>query len=159
MRKTVVVLLILAVIAPAMVMAQEAGNADNRIFGIQTGFVGGYDLNTNTSVAGRDFGVFFTLNPSMQAGVRVMESVLSTGTAVMFDFGYFLTPQIGLDVMVGHDGASIAGAFDAAFTIIRSGSEAPFSSNLKIKAGYIFDQASGIEKGVINAGLVGTIGY
>jgi hypothetical protein len=159
MKKTMIFLLLIALLLPAALSAQEAGNTDNRIFGIQTGFVGGYDLLNGISVAGRDFGIFFTLNGSMQAGLRVMESVLSTGTAVMFDFGYFFTPQIGIDVMVGSDTASIVGAMDAAFTIFRSGDDSPFSSNLKIKAGYIFDQGSGIENGVINAGLVGTIGY
>ncbi len=159
MKKYLILFVVLALMVPMVASAQNDGNTENQIFGVHFGFVGGYDLNTDGAVAGQDFGLNFTLNESMQIGFRSVSDLLTTGDAALLNFGYFLSPQLGLDLMVGSDGTSIVGGADAFFYIFKSEGDDVFSSSLKMKAGYIFDEASGIDSGVINAGLIGTVGY
>ncbi|MFW6344694.1 MAG: hypothetical protein ACOC2B_08115, partial [Sediminispirochaetaceae bacterium] len=110
------------------------------------------------AVAGQDFGLNFTLNESMQIGFRSVTDLLAADASLL-NFGYFLSPQLGLDLMVGSDGTNIVGGADAFFYIFKSEGDDVFSSSLKMKAGYIFAENLGIENGVINAGLIGTVGY
>jgi hypothetical protein len=161
MKKTVVILIVLALLVPAFAMAQERGNTDNRIFGVQVGFLGGYDLSTDDTVVGRDFGLFFTLSEAMQVGFRSISGVIAPATdAMFFDLSYFLTPKISVDMMIGNAGAlGTAGGIDAGYAILKSETSDVFSSTLKLKAGYIFEETNGIGEGVIIAGLVGSIGY
>ena len=161
MKKLLVVMFLLALIVPLTVSAQSA---DNEIFGVQFGFLGGYNLNADETLVGRDFVLKFTLSDSMQMGFRSISfpgaAAPAGGLAYSFlNFTYFLMPQVSIDVMVGSEATNgLAGGVDAAFNIFSSEDEA-FSSALKVKAGYLFDSTFGVENGVINAGLVGSIGY
>lgn len=162
MKKLLVVMVLLALVVPLTVSAQSA---DNEIFGVQFGFLGGYNLAGDETVVGRDFVLKFTLSDSMQLGFRSISfpgtTTPAAGLAYSFlNFSYFLIPQVSIDVMVGSETNAnvLAGGVDAAFTLFSSEEEA-FSSALKVKAGYLFDATNGVENGVINAGLVGSIGY
>jgi len=158
MKKYLILLVVLALIVPMAASAQDAGNTENRIFGVHFGFVGGYDLTTEDTVAGRDFGLNFTLSDSMQIGFRSVMGLLSAGDAALLNFGYFLAPNLAIELMVGDADGNIAGGVDAAMYLFKSEDEV-FSSSLKMKAGYIFEDNTGIDGGVINAGLIGTVGY
>jgi len=164
MKKLLVVMFLLALIVPLTVSAQSA---DNEIFGVQFGFLGGYNLNTDETVVGNDFVLKFTLSDSMQLGFRSISFPDTVAPAnplgySFLNFSYFMMPQVSFDVMVGSETAGatteLAGGMEAAFILFKSADEA-FSSALKVKAGYLFDAANGVENGVINAGLVGSIGY
>ncbi len=165
MKKLLFLLILLAFLMPVITSAQAADNSgsqngtNNRIFGIHIGFIGGYDLLNNSMAIGRDFGLNFTLNKSIQLGFRSITDLLSTGDAVLLDFGYYIIPELCVDVMVGSDGTNLAAALDAAYIPFYSKADEIFRSSLRIKVGYIFETANGIDSGVINAGLVGTIGY
>jgi len=159
MKKLLVVMFLLALIVPLTVSAQSA---DNEIFGVQFGFLGGYNLNTDETVVGNDFVLKFTLSDSMQMGFR---SISFPGATPALDysflnFSYFMMPQVSFDMMVGTETTSgdLAGGMEAAFILFSSADEA-FSSALKVKAGYLFDATNGVENGVVNAGLIGSIGY
>ncbi len=159
MKKTVLLMIVLALLVPALAMAQEQGNTDNQLFGVQIGFLGGYNLAVDDTVVGRDFGLFFTVTDAMQVGFRSITNVIAP-SAVFIDLGYFLSPSISVDLMVGTAGAgNAAGGLDVGYTILKSSTEDVISSVLKLKAGYLFEQTNGIAEGAITAGLVGSIGY
>jgi hypothetical protein len=162
MKKVLVLLFVLALMVPTLVTGQDAGNTDNRIFGIHIGFVGGYDLLNDDSIVARDFGLNFTLSESIQLGFRSigdLRAVAPAFSATLLDFGYYLTPNICVDMLVGSDGANVVGGLEAAYVLFRSEGDDVFRSSLKLKAGYLFEDANGIDSGVINAGLIGTVGY
>ena len=159
MKKIVTLVIMVGMVLSLAAYAQETGKTDSRVVGIQTGFVAGYNFNSSASVVGRDFGLRFTLNDSMQFGFRVMDG-LTAASAVLLDFSYFLDPKMSVDVMAGTEGAgNMAAAVDFNYMVFRSVSEGRFSSSLKLKAGYLFDQTNGIGGGVLNAGLLGSVGY
>jgi len=159
MKKTVLLLIVLSLLVPAFAMAQERGDTDNRIFGVQVGFLGAYNLAAEDTLVGRDFGVFFTVSDSLQVGFRSITNVIAP-QAVFLDLGYLLTPQISFDLMIGTTGpANAAAGIDIGYAIVKSSSDDVFSSTLKLKAGYLFEQTNGIAEGAIIAGLVGSIGY
>ncbi|MCF7949990.1 MAG: hypothetical protein K9M94_15485 [Spirochaetia bacterium] len=161
MKKLLVVMFLLALVVPLTVSAQSV---DNEIFGMEFGFLGGYNLAADETVVGNDFALKFTLSDSMQLGFR---SISFPGATVpvggldysFLNFTYFLMPQVSIDMMVGSEATNgLAGGVDAAFTLFSSDDDEAFSSGLKVKAGYIFDE-TGVDNGVMNAGLVGSIGY
>ena len=162
MKKVLILLVVLALMVPVLASGQDAGNTDNRVFGIHIGFVGGYDLLSDETIVARDFGLNFTVSESIQVGFRSigdLRAAPGTFNATLLDFGYFLTPEICINMLVGSDGTEVAGGLEAAYVLFRSDSGDAFSSSLKLKAGYLFENGNGIDSGVINAGLIGTVGY
>jgi hypothetical protein len=167
MKKTVILVILVALLVPSFVSAQEAGKAEHQLFGIETGFVAGYDMNADDTVTGREFRLFFTLSESMELGFRTVDGILYDTTdvayvgATLLDFAYFLSPTVSIDVLVGQSGAIaplVAGGVDANLILFRSAPDDVFSTSLKLKAGYLFDE-DGIAEGTLNAGLIGSVGY
>jgi hypothetical protein len=158
MKKTVLVLLVMAMLIPSFAGAQEAGKAENKIFNVQLGLLGGYNLGTEDTGAGRDFCLNITLSDQLQVGFRSITNLIAANS-VFLNLSYFLTPQLNLDILVGNDGlGNLAGGIDAGYTIFKGGKDA-FTSTLKAKAGYIFEEGNGIGEGAILFGLVSSIGY
>ncbi len=157
MKKTFLIAAVVILLVPVLLSAQEMGNADHRLFGVQVGFVAGYDLDTDDVVVGRDYGMNFTLSESLQIGFRSISGLLAAD-AILVDFAYYLNPNIAFDLMVGDNGGDFTAGMEAAYLLFRSPPDEVFSSALKLKAGYLFD-VNGIDLGVMNFGLIGTLGY
>ena len=167
--KKIVVLLILCIFTAGFVFAQEETEApapsgpktDNKLFGIKTGFVAGQNMDTQETVSGRDFALFFTLSDSMEIGFRTITDILNTDV-MLFDLCYFMGEKISIDIMAGSttDAANeTAAGIDVGFAIVKTSGESAFSSSLKLEAGYLFEAGAGVAAGAVFAGLVGNIGY
>ncbi len=162
MRKMAVVL-VLVLVAGALV-AQE--QTDNRILGIELGFAGGFRLDDSEIVGGHGFGLNFTVANNVQAGFAT--TLISGGAGVidtygMFRLSYFLSPVMGMNVMVG--GASPGGGAAAAaggagvfFNAFQSRSDDSFSTALKIKLEYLFNITDGIDSGSVVLGIASIFG-
>lgn len=160
--KKIIVLVVVSLFCTGIMFAQEAASGpktDNKIFGVQTGFVAGQNLTTEDTVSGRDFALFFTLSDSMQIGFRSITDLLADD-ASLFNLSYFFTEKISLDLMVGSTvtGGNTAAGLDVSFAIVKSVSPDTFSTTLKLEAGYLFDETD-VAGGAVFGGLVGTIGY
>ncbi len=162
MKRTVLLTVALLLLVSGALFAQ---NTDNRVFGMELGFLAGYDLGpTSESFAGRTFAFHVPVSDSMQFGVKAVRGTVQTVGVmnyVLMSAQYFLSPQLGVEVMAGQENNlnnDVAGGANVFFSILKSQSEEGLSSSLKAQAGYLFDVTEGLAEGTLNFGLVGSFG-
>ncbi len=166
MKKVLVLVLVLASMVPFLGFAQEDSTDAssekvvkpiNKIVGFDVGFVTGYSLATEGMVVGRDFGINFTLSPSIVVGFRSVTGLVAD--SVLLDLSYFVIPSLALDLLVGSDGTNTVAGLDVDYYLLKSKPDEVLSSSLKIKVGYLFDSGAGIASGTVALGIIGSIGY
>ncbi|MFP4115387.1 MAG: hypothetical protein ACOCU9_02405 [Spirochaetota bacterium] len=153
MKRVVAAVVVLLVLGVAMVGAQE--QTDSQIFGVELGFAGGYRLADDELVGGQTFALNLSVAPNVQAGLQTVSATGggSTDAYGMFALSYFFSPGLGMDVLVGSAGGSVAGGAGVFFNLFESGNEGTFSSVLKLKAQYLFNVAAGVADGSVLIGL------
>ena len=158
MKKTVLLTVAVVLLVSGALFAQ---NTDHRVLGMELGFVAGYDLGASDTFAGHSFSLMLAVNDSMQFGIKAVDGNVQTVGAnnyVLMSAEYFLSPEMGVEVMAGQGPGDVGGGANFFFNILKSSSESSFSSALKVQAGYMFDATDGVTNGTINGGLVGSFG-
>ena len=147
--------------------AADAESAtDNRVLGIEAGFLAGYRLADSELVVGQSFSLNLTVARNVQVGFTTnnLSGAAAADTYGLLKIAYFLTPQLGFNVAVGTASLGIpaatapaigAGVFFNAFT---TKSTDAFSTALKFKLDYLADMNQGIAKGTIGFGLSAVFG-
>lgn len=146
----------------------QAGEAatDNRVLGIEAGFLAGYRLADSELVVGQSFSLNLTVARNVQVGFAShnLRGAAATDTYGLLKIAYFLTPQLGFNIAVGTATLGLpiatapaigAGVFFNAFT---NKSEEAFSTALKFKLDYLADTNQGIDSGTIAFGLSAVFG-
>ncbi len=146
----------------------QAGDVatDNRVLGIEAGFLAGYRLADNELVVGQSFSLNLTVARNVQVGFTTnkLRGAAAADTYGLLKIAYFLTPQLGFDIAVGTGALGLppatapaigAGVFFNAFT---NKSEDAFSTALKFKLNYLADTNQGIDSGTIVFGLSAVFG-
>jgi hypothetical protein len=161
MKKTVLLTAALLLLVSGALFAQ---NTDHRVFGMEVGFLGGYDLGASDTFAGRTFSFLLPVSDSMQFGLKAVNGTIQTagGTGyVLMSAEYFLSPQLGVELLAGQENLlnnDVAGGANVFFNIMKNNPESGLSSSLKVQAGYLFDATDGVANGTLNVGLVGSFG-
>jgi hypothetical protein len=166
MKKTVLLTAALLLAVAGGLYAQEAEGermTDHRLFGLELGVLAGYDLGAAETFAGRTFSVLLPVHESMQFGIKAINGFVhpAPGTAndyVLLTAEYFLTPELGIDLMAGQGPADIGGGVLVFYNLLKSNPGNGFSSALSVQAGYLFDATDGIANGTIDVGIVGSFG-
>ena len=147
--------------------AEAAGAAtDNRVLGIEAGFLAGYRLADSELVVGQSFSLNLTVAKNVQVGFTSnnLQGAAAADTYGLLKIAYFLTPQLGFNIAVGTATLGLpaatapatgAGVFFNAFT---NKSEDAFSTALKFKLDYLADTNQGIASGTIAFGLSAVFG-
>jgi hypothetical protein len=159
MKRIVLVMAVLVLIAGAV----AAQNTDHRVFGLELGVIGGYDVGAEEPLSGRVFSFVIPVNDSLQFGVAAIDATISTapptGNAyVMMTAEYFITPELGVQLLSGSGPQEIGGGLNVFFNILKNQPEDSLSSSLRAQAGYLFDTTDGVDNGSINLGLVASVG-
>ena len=140
---------------------------DNRVLGIEAGFLAGYRLADSELVVGQSFSLNLTVARNVQVGFAShnLRGAAAADTYGLLKIAYFLTPQLGFNIAVGTANlgpppattapAIGAGVFFNAFT---NKSEEAFSTALKFKLDYLADTNQGIDSGTIAFGLSAVFG-
>ncbi len=169
MTKRGIIVFAIAVIAlalPAAAFAQalEGTDTEFRLFGIELGMLGGYNLEEEEAVMGRSVAISLATLENMQIGFTAVTfdgdlAPLPTQQYVGMRFDYFFTEQLALSMMVGNAaGANVGGSIGAHYLIVRSQPENMFSSALKLKVDYFMNDDQGPGAGTIGIGLAGSFG-
>ena len=165
-------IIVLAIVSMALILpgaafsqALESTDTEFRLFGIELGALAGYNLEDEESVMGRSFALSLAVLENMQIGISAvtfdgqLTTIASPQQYVGMRFDYFFTEQLALALMVGNAaGANIGGSIGAHYLIVRSQPADMFSSALKLKADYFFNDEQGIGGGTIAIGLAGSFG-
>lgn len=156
----------LSLILPAAAFAQalEGTDTEFRLFGIELGALGGYNLETEEPVMGRSFALSLAVIENMQVGIGAVSftdqsPVPVTNEYVGMRFDYYFTEQMALSMMVGNSSVGdVGGSIGGQYLILRSQPENGFSSALKLKIDYFMNDGDGIGGGTIGIGLAGSFG-
>mgnify|MGYP006305148485 CR=1 FL=1 len=149
--------------------AQEQEVAtDNRVLGIEAGFLAGYRLADSELVVGQSFSLNLTVAQNVQVGFTTnnLQGAAAADMYALLKIAYFLTPQLGFNIAVGTANLGVpappvtapaigAGVFFNAFT---NKSTDAFSTALKFKLDYLADTNQGIDSGTIAFGLSAVFG-
>ena len=160
MKRTVLLTVALLLLVSGALFAQ---NTDNRVFGMELGFLAGYDLGASDSFAGRTFAFYVPVSDSMQFGMKAVDGTVQPAgniNYILMSAQYYLSPQLGVEMLVGRETnvGDVGGGANVFFSILKSQPEDGFSSSLKAQAGYLFEATNGVAQGTLNFGLVGSFG-
>lgn len=159
-------IVVFALILPAAAFAQalEGTDTEFRLFGIELGALGGYNLETDEAVMGRSFALSLAVIDNMQVGIGAVgftdqSPVPVTNEYVGMRFDYFFSEQLALSMMVGNSSVgNVGGSIGGQYLIVRSQPANGFSSALKLKIDYFMNDGDGIGGGTIGIGLAGSFG-
>jgi len=172
LKRVLLATAILALFGVSGVFAQDAPGAtgslatDNRVLGIEAGFLAGFRLADSELVVGQSFSLNLTVARNVQVGFTTnnLSGAGNADTYGLLKIAYFLTPQLGFNIAVGTAALGIpaatapaigAGVFFNAFT---NKAEDAFSTALKFKLDYLADTNQGIDSGTIGFGLSAVFG-
>jgi hypothetical protein len=165
-RVTVLVGLLLIIGAVGVWAQADEVATDNRVLGIEAGFIAGYRLADSELVVGQSFALNLTVANNVQVGFN---SAQLQGAAVLDTYGllkiaYFVSPQLGFNIAVGTATVTAAATTTPAvgagvfFNAFENKAEDAFSTALKFKLDYLADMSQGIDQGTIAFGLSGVFG-
>lgn len=137
-----------APVAPSRATKPANGSPEGKIFAFDLGVACGYGLDAGDFVAGRSFGIGFTVADNIAVG---FSSTAASFTYSFFRASYYLTPAIGFNLYVGSDDNAASPAFGlgAAYTFLRNPSETGLATALKLRLEYLFDTSAGVDSGDI----------
>jgi hypothetical protein len=142
-----------------------AQNTDHRVFGMEMGFLAGYDLGQSDTFSGRTFSFFLPVSDSMQFGLEAITGNVNSTPIVSINYvlvsaQYFLSPKLGVEMLAGQETnvTDVGGGANVFFNILKNQPENGFSSSLKVQGGYLFEAGTGVDNGTLNFGLVGSFG-
>lgn len=147
------------VLAAVLVPAAAQNVTDTTIFGIETGFLAGFDLDES------EFGPATTLamNLSVADNLVVGFYGLRNGIGGASSYSFFRTQlfvsaNLGVEIMLGSTGAdNMAGGAGFFFNVLQRTSPGPITTVLQLKLEYLLTEDVNTS-GSIFAGLSGRIG-
>lgn len=161
----IVVAVILALSAPATVLAQnlDAGLAESRLFNVELGFLTGYRFEDEETVVGRAVAVNFSILENAQIGfLNAMFSDDAGGGQAynMVRFDYFFTDRLSLSIGTGAEqqSASAAGLIGGNAILVRSIPDDGLATTLKAGVQYFSNDDDGFGDGTFALTLSGSIG-
>jgi len=160
MKRTVLLTVALLLLVSGALFAQ---NTDNRVFGMELGFLAGYDLGQDDTFAGRTFSFLLPVGNSMQFGLKTVNGTVQAAVPInyiLMSAQYYLSSKLGVEMLAGQETnvTDVGGGANVFFNILKSKPEDSLSSSLKVQGGYLFEAGTGVTNGTVNFGLVGSFG-
>lgn len=137
-------------------------NTESRVFHVELGFIGGFDLEQEETVIGRTFALAFTIGENSQLGIvnTQLGSTAAGREYGLLRFDYFFTQRLGISLGTGGEiqTTTPAGMIGLNALLVRNVPEDGMSSTLKAGVQYLVNEEDGFGNGTVGVQLVGTIG-
>lgn len=142
---------------------QEVASDDSlRLFDISLGFVGGFRLDDSVPVGGHRFSFDFSVADNVRAGIAL---TTSGDAAVQDQYASFLLRyrlgKVSVLMDVGRLSAApadVAAGIGFSFPLFESISREVIHSALNLQVQYLFSTSSGVDKGSVLIGCIGSFG-
>lgn len=148
------ILLVLAAAAPAQTSQQQ-------IVGIETGVVFGYNLDPATQGlgTGQEMAISLSVAENMHAGFAYVQGdAANMPNLSLLRFNYYVAERIGVAVSAGMNGANATGGVGLFASILGRTFEDTLYTGLGIRVEYLVNVATGVEEGLLMAGLSARVG-